>query len=126
MKHEVFVYGTLMKHNRNHGILTNSRFIGAAELENYGLYIVSPHFPGIKENKLAKVKGEVYEIDASTLRRLDYLEGEGHLYKREKVIVFLNGAQHEVSTYVWIRDVDDNTFVSFESLPWKSERRAFR
>ncbi len=42
----VFVYGTLMKGNRNHFYLKNDVFLGNAVLDNYGLYNVSTFFLG--------------------------------------------------------------------------------
>ncbi|NLC42782.1 MAG: gamma-glutamylcyclotransferase, partial [Clostridiales bacterium] len=77
----VFVYGTLMKSRNNHeSFLKSSRFVGNGILEGYSLYDLGS-YPGIKENRNDKVKGELYEIDLSTLHRLNCLEGEGTLYK---------------------------------------------
>ncbi len=119
----VLVYGTLMRGHANHYILQNSRYVGEGVLNDYGLYNVIPRYPGIVYKPGARVKGEVYDIDASTLSRLDHLEGEGFLYKRQSVVINCNGKKVEAFTYVWLRDVCESDYVPFEELPWRKVSR---
>lgn len=83
---KVFVYGSLKKGCYNHRLMKNSEFIGNGTVDNMLLYSLGA-FPAIipaKENeKSFAVKGEVYEVNAETLKMLDKLEGNGHFYTRE-------------------------------------------
>jgi gamma-glutamylaminecyclotransferase len=86
---KVFVYGTLMKGEGNHSLLDNkfSEYIGPAITKRgYTLYNLGS-FPGVIEKGTSAVLGEVYEVCAFTLSRLDYLEGHPHFYKRKKVVL---------------------------------------
>jgi len=122
---EVFVYGTLMKGHRNHILLENDKFIENAVLEGYGLYNVSS-FPGIIKQDGAAIKGEVYSISESTLKRLDNLESEGSLYIRNLVPVTLeNNNQINAFVYIWNMAVDPKSFVPLENLPWKPCAKKF-
>ncbi len=50
------------------------------------------------------------------------LENEGSLYIRSLVPVTLSDNQKIYAyVYIWNRDVDPNTYVPFENLPWKEE-----
>lgn len=123
----VFVYGTLMKGRRNHEpFLKNSRFIGKGILEGYSLYDLGS-YPGIKENRADKVKGESYEIDLDTLQRLNCLEGEGTLYKLKEALVSI-GKDNVVNAYIYeyLGDVKANNYVPFDNQPWKGEKRMNR
>jgi gamma-glutamylaminecyclotransferase len=87
----VFVYGSLMSGFHNHRLLETSaaefvRVDRTAEaawvMHDLGAFpaVVLAAGPG-----RAPVVGEVYEVDAATLARLDRLEGCPRLYGREEV-----------------------------------------
>jgi gamma-glutamylaminecyclotransferase len=87
----VFVYGSLMSGFHNHRLLQGpgAEFVRAdrtAEtacvMHDLGAYpaVVLAAGPG-----RAPVVGEVYEVDAATLARLDRLEGYPRLYDRKEV-----------------------------------------
>jgi gamma-glutamylaminecyclotransferase len=80
----VFVYGTLKKGFGNHGLLENSKFVGAAITHcKYPMWCsgVFPYMADVQGvGKL--IFGEVYEVDEKTLNRLDVLEGVPHHYVR--------------------------------------------
>ena len=98
---KVFVYGTLMRGHINHSYyLSKSKFLGEAELSGYAMYSVSS-FPGIVTEPSEKIKGEVYSVDAETLRKLDSLEGEGSLYIRKMVDIQLNNETIQGFVYIW-------------------------
>lgn len=105
-KHRVFVYGTLKKGIHNHRLLASSDFIGNAyTLDTFKMFHVG--FPVIKfsDHPDAKsVYGEVYDVDDETLKRLDSLESEGHMYDRKQINVMLDNdpdtVDANVSVYV--------------------------
>lgn len=83
----VFVYGTLMRGGRLHGVLTESRYCGNARLRGYTMFDLG-WFPGIvRSGGHGEVHGEVYEVDDDTLANLDRIEGTPHLYQRKAVKV---------------------------------------
>ena len=75
----VFVYGTLMKNERNHHLINDKDFVNEAKLENYYMFNLGT-YPGIFIGN-GVILGEVYNVNDDTLKRLDYLEEEGTLYK---------------------------------------------
>lgn len=81
----VFVYGTLLRGERNHALLATASFAGdsstlpAFDLVDLGTY------PALVEGGREAVPGEVWEIDAATLARLDELEEVPTLYERKRI-----------------------------------------
>lgn len=79
---KIFVYGTLKRGFGNHRLLETSRLIGEDSIRglliNFGL-------PGVIEGE-GTVQGEVYEVDADVLARLDRLEGHPHFYERTTTV----------------------------------------
>lgn len=117
--YKVFVYGTLLRGESNHGaFLSGSRFVCHAELPGYGLYNVED-YPGAVPEESKRVKGEVYEVDQATLRRLDWLEDEGDLYTRREVTVETAEGPMEVLVYVWNGEVDPARKVDYSRQPWR-------
>lgn len=116
---KVFVYGTLMKgYGNHHSYLSHAEFVGTAEITGYALYAVSS-FPGIVPEGEERVKGEVYKVDGDTLKRLDYLEGEGSLYLRKQVDVFVKGQLARAWTYLWNHEIEGTEKINYEEQPWK-------
>ena len=120
----VFVYGTLMQGKSNHNTyLSRSQFIGSAVVEGFELYDLGS-YPGVVYSKAGRVKGELYKIDADTLRRVDALEGEGTLYKlKHTKAVLENGSSYNSYIYVYNLGVLGRTKVGFENQPWGSTRK---
>jgi gamma-glutamylcyclotransferase (GGCT)/AIG2-like uncharacterized protein YtfP len=118
MQTPVFVYGTLIRGQRNNRLLSESEFLGQAELNDYAMYDLF-YFPGIKANPGSKVKGELYMVDESTLEALDKLEGDGYLYVRQKVKVLLDGTSVPTFTYVYNQEVDPKDLIPYENQPYK-------
>lgn len=87
----VFVYGTLKSGHGNNYLLEDCIRLGLfMTLQPFRMHNVG--FPvTFYEPKGASVLGELYEIPDGildrTIKRLDRLEGEGHMYKREHVYV---------------------------------------
>ena len=115
--HTVFVYGTLMtdEYNHNH-YLHDDWYIGKAIISGYDMYNIGA-FPGIVPGE-GIIPGELYEVDADTMERLDYLEGEGSLYIRESAQVTMStGEKTFASIYVYNQSVK-----GLEKIPaWKQE-----
>ena len=81
----VLVYGTLLRGERNNALLARATFAGegrtlpAFELADMGAY------PALVAGGRVAVTGEVWEIDAATLARMDELEEVPTLYQRKRI-----------------------------------------
>lgn len=114
----VFVYGTLKKGHGNHGLIAgfinvdHSKYTGENKFVGHdkilGRIYSLGGFPGLKEHPDGKVHGEVYEVDAPTLERLDRLEGHPHMYER-RLIETVEGKK--VWTYFYNGNVDNRHFI---------------
>ena len=84
-KVKVFVYGTLKQGYGNHCLLEDSTFLGKCTTEPeftlHSLYA----FPAVLPFGNTAIKGEVYEVDDKTFKRLDRLEGYPSLYERIQI-----------------------------------------
>jgi molybdenum cofactor guanylyltransferase len=99
----IFVYGTLLAGESNHGLLANAEFLGADRLLNAKLYDLG-EYPMILPGEGA-VTGEVYRVTADTLVELDILEEHPEIYFRGQIIlesgrssqVYWGRSQHTVN-----------------------------
>lgn len=83
MSHLVFVYGTLKQNGSRNGVLRNSEFIANTRTKNPEFNIQDQgSFPFMSKGQ-HYIAGEVYRIDATTLRTLDYIEGHPDFYLRQ-------------------------------------------
>jgi gamma-glutamylaminecyclotransferase len=96
-QHLVFVYGTLMRDESNHGLLATARFVAEACTKPCFEFFDLGHFPAMSAGGQTVVRGEIYAVDEATLGRLDRLEGHPTLYQRTQIR--LDGGQ-EVETYL--------------------------
>lgn len=101
----VFVYGTLKQGLHNHHYLIDQQYLGPATLPDYTLYAVTPWYPGIlpaEPGRKSQVDGELYDVDASCVARLDHLEDNGATYLRREVTLTLPDGSHTVAwAYIW-------------------------
>jgi gamma-glutamylaminecyclotransferase len=84
---QVFLYGTLKRGQRNHRLLAGQRFLGeATTAPHYRLYDCGryPCLVDVGANGVA-VKGEVWEVGAEVLARLDAYEEVPQLYTRHEI-----------------------------------------
>jgi len=98
----LFVYGTLKRGYTNHHYLSGSKFLGRATTKDkFALY--SDGIPYLlKHPPVSRIKGELYEVDEETLKRVDVLEGHPHAYRREKIQVIIeNGDEVEAWAYFY-------------------------
>ncbi len=80
--HLVFVYGTLLSGEGNHGLLARARRLGSATTHaDYELFDVGG-YPGMVVGGRTSIRGEVYGVDDVILSRLDTLEGHPDYYQR--------------------------------------------
>lgn len=87
----VFVYGTLLSGEANHGLLASARRIAATRTQPaFALYDLGA-FPGLVAGGACSVVGELYEIDEATFAALDHLEDYPRYYQRRQILLD-NGA----------------------------------
>jgi len=122
-RRRVFVYGSLLAGEPNHGVLMGAEFVGPAvtapafELFDLGAY------PALVAGGTRAVAGEVYLVDAAVLRRLDALEGHPGFYQRTRVALAVGGRMAEA--YLLRKDqVVGRRVVT--SGDWRSYRRERR
>lgn len=131
MKTYVFTYGTLMKGNINHYIMTNhnAKYICDGKIDGVTLYDYVSKFKdgyiskfpvaiedSINENVLL---GEIYEVDEKSMLAFDIFEGEGHLYSRKTVMV-----NNKYQCYVYIGI--PKTWETVDSLVLCSQDKKYR
>jgi gamma-glutamylcyclotransferase (GGCT)/AIG2-like uncharacterized protein YtfP len=109
----LFIYGTLMPGLRLEVQMHGARFMGPAQVP--GRLVDVGRFPGLLLGD-GQVTGEVYEVDAAHLARLDGVEGlvpgdrSASQYWREEVKVSGGPLQGQpVQTYVYNRPTDGCT-----------------
>jgi gamma-glutamylcyclotransferase (GGCT)/AIG2-like uncharacterized protein YtfP len=72
---KIFVYGSLLSGLHNHRVIANSHPLGEARTERRFRMHSLGGFPAVVAGGKQSILGEVYEVDAGTLERLDRLEG---------------------------------------------------
>ncbi|MDF1628570.1 MAG: gamma-glutamylcyclotransferase [Alcanivoracaceae bacterium] len=78
----VFVYGTLMRGERNHHWMRGARFVGGAvTAARFSLWSLGA-YPVICPKGRTRVRGEVFRLSYAHLRRLDILEEYPRFYHR--------------------------------------------
>jgi gamma-glutamylcyclotransferase (GGCT)/AIG2-like uncharacterized protein YtfP len=100
----LFVYGTLMRRGPRHRVLAGQRFLGEARTRPlYALYDLGD-FPGLvrREADGRAVWGELYEVAADLVARLDRIEGAPNLYRLEPVLI--EGHAGRVLAYFYRQD----------------------
>jgi len=81
----LFVYGTLMRGQRNHRYLEGARFLGAVRTQARYTLVSLGSFPALREQGISSVPGELYSVGPSILAALDVLEGHPDFYRRAQV-----------------------------------------
>jgi gamma-glutamylaminecyclotransferase len=81
----VFVYGTLRRGEGNHRLLEHVKLLASVKTAPIYTLISLGGCPGLLANGKTAITGELYEVDTSTLARLDELEGHPRLYQRSAV-----------------------------------------
>jgi len=126
-RHMVFVYGTLMRGERNHGLLAGAEFIGDAIMENAELYDLPYGFPALKQAENNEVVGEVYVVGDELLYALDKLEGydrrrdEGMYLRRRGKVKLTNGGEVEAFYYLWNRPLPEGSIYVDSGERWTQD-----
>jgi gamma-glutamylaminecyclotransferase len=81
----LFVYGTLRRGQSNHSQLGGARFVAEARTEPRFELVDLGGYPGLLEGGTTAVQGELYELDAALLARLDEFEDVPGLYERKQI-----------------------------------------
>lgn len=106
----VFVYGTLRKGLAWHHLLEGSVSSGIGTTqEMYAMY--ADGIPYVCENeKISHIKGEIYLVDDSALKRLDRLEGHPDWYERKEVII--NSDSGETKAWIYFNPTPKGKLVA--------------
>ena len=114
----VAVYGSLKKGFGNHRLLAHIEANTKDVVQGFDMYSLGG-FPGIKKGE-GSIAVELYEVDDTTLSRLDSLEGyrkgaDNTFYDRLTVTTD-SGA--ETLIYVYMGQVDESRKVEGEVATW--------
>ena len=118
----VFVYGTLLAGEPNHGVLAGAtRLADEARTEPaFELRDLGP-LPGLVRGGSHAVVGEVYEVDDVTLAALDRLEGHPSFYRRTAITLAPPMDAEPVWTYL-LRPEQVEERSRIESGSWRARR----
>lgn len=86
-KTRVFVYGTLRRFEGNHYLLDDASYVGQALTDAKYTMLHLGGYPGVIRAGCTSIFGELYDVDPTTIGRLDLLEGHPTFYRRTKVDV---------------------------------------
>lgn len=111
---KVFVYGTLKTGFGNHRLLKNFKGKEALALE-IDLHS-GPGFPYAKRGN-GVTKGEVYNVDYDTLRRLDMLEGVPDHYKRERTSIIVDNKKEH--SWIYLSPANAVKYPKIEEGIWR-------
>jgi gamma-glutamylaminecyclotransferase len=81
----LFAYGTLRRGQSNHSRLADARFVAEARTEPSFELVDLGGYPALLEGGDTAVSGELYELDAALLARLDEFEEVPQLYERKQI-----------------------------------------
>jgi gamma-glutamylcyclotransferase (GGCT)/AIG2-like uncharacterized protein YtfP len=85
MRRILFVYGTLLSGEREHARLSRAERVGEARTEPIFHLVDLGAYPAMVLGGTTAVAGELYNVDASTLRELDEFEEVPILFQRLRV-----------------------------------------
>ncbi len=117
----LFVYGTLMRGGVRHRVLAGQRFLGEARTRTqYALFDLGA-YPGLVHapSEGQAIHGELYEIDADLIPRLDRIEGAPSLYRLGPILI--EGCTGEVCAYFYQGGIE--RFARCQDNRWKNKGR---
>lgn len=82
-RNKVAVYGTLRAGFGNHRLLQDSEYVGPVSIK--GVMYDLGAYPAVSLKGDNLISCEVYEVDDTTLGKLDWLEGHPDFYERRRV-----------------------------------------
>ncbi len=117
MQYLIFVYGTLLRGEVNHGLLEGAEWVGEHRTEPRFTLVHLGAYPGLIAGGRTAVFGELYRVDSRGLRMLDALEDYPRLYARR----LLGTAFGRAWTYVYRGPVRDRPAIP--SGDWRAVSR---
>jgi gamma-glutamylaminecyclotransferase len=96
----LFVYGTLLRGEANHPVLSDAAFVRSACTEARYELVDLGGYPALLEDGDTAVSGEVYDVNSALLAQLDRFEEVPELYER-KPVALIDG---QIEAYVMSRD----------------------
>ncbi|RLJ74391.1 gamma-L-glutamyl-butirosin B gamma-L-glutamyl cyclotransferase [Salisediminibacterium halotolerans] len=102
----VFVYGTLLKGEPNHGYLTEAACLEEHCCTNGRLVDTGEGYPALIKDDYAAVKGELYAVTDSQLKNINRLEGyfgenRANLYERKTLNVYSDSQTYSAFVYLF-------------------------
>lgn len=82
---ELFVYGSLLPGEPDHDLLATAEHLGSAATQPAFYLVELTGFPALVAGGALSVSGELYRIDAETLRRTDVRKEHPILFQRESI-----------------------------------------
>lgn len=116
----LFVYGTLLRGEANHGLIARGLFIREARTTPSYTLISLGAFPGLVTGGSLSVVGELYEVTPQILAGLDRLEGHPRFYCRS--LITLNDSSSAEAYLLPTRFAA--TYPHILSGDWKQHRAA--
>jgi len=99
-QYTLFVYGTLKKQFSNHHYLRGAQYLGKGRtLHKYGMYVNGIPYV-IKDQPTSFIYGELYQVEAEQLERIDRLEGHPEWYCREQVQI-VDTCKQQVTAWLY-------------------------
>lgn len=95
----VFVYGTLKRGGAWNHLLRDAEFLGSGMTVDRRPMIIDGIPYLLDEDAGHQVRGELFGVDASTLRALDSLEGNGRWYERRIKTVVVSDERYDAFIY---------------------------
>jgi gamma-glutamylcyclotransferase (GGCT)/AIG2-like uncharacterized protein YtfP len=81
----LFVYGSLMRGETNAGQLQGATFLAQARTAPSYTLVDMGDYPALCGGGVTSVAGELYQLEAGMLERLDAFEGHPQVYRRSHV-----------------------------------------
>jgi gamma-glutamylcyclotransferase (GGCT)/AIG2-like uncharacterized protein YtfP len=81
----LFVYGSLLPGERDHDLLSAARHVGPASTPPEYYLVELNAFPALVRGGRLEVKGELYQVDAATLLRIDLRKEHPVLFQRRSI-----------------------------------------
>ncbi len=125
MRYKIFVYGTLKRGFCNHMLLENAKFLGEATTKGcYPLIAPKVWYPYLIDapGEGKRVKGELYEVDLPTLKKIDRLEEYPRYYTRKTIeVIDEKGQSHKAIAYFLVRKIPYKEFPFLEEFITKKQ-----
>jgi gamma-glutamylaminecyclotransferase len=102
----IFVYGTLLRGERSHHLLSTSALLGEARTAPGFELCDLGEFPGMVRGGSGSVVGELYLVGPDALPALDRLEGHPEVFFRTAVLL---ASGEEVEAYLFPADKAEGT-----------------